>query len=155
MSDARASGTEKERLEELRAVLRSESISFGELAELASLAEFIDPGDVELLEAAGVPEFPRSLGDCDEPRFWVIDNPERGEPSLPEPASCRDGLGPYVLPIVDEVYGGVIAWATTLGQAERIVAALKRVAGEPERRKDDRRGMHQVIGEALVDEVQS
>ena len=46
-----------ERLEELRAILRSESISYGELAELADLAEHIAPDDVELLEAAGVPEF--------------------------------------------------------------------------------------------------
>ena len=47
---------EQIRLEELREVLRSESISYGELAELQGLAEHIDPGDVELLEAAGVPE---------------------------------------------------------------------------------------------------
>lgn len=44
------------RLEELRASLRSESMSYGELAELQSLAPYIDPSDVELLEAAGVPE---------------------------------------------------------------------------------------------------
>lgn len=46
-----------DRLEELRVVLRSESISYGELAELQGLAEYISEGDVELLEAAGVPEF--------------------------------------------------------------------------------------------------
>lgn len=45
-----------ERLEELRAALRSESMSYGELIELQGLAEHIEPGDVELLEAAGVPE---------------------------------------------------------------------------------------------------
>lgn len=45
-----------ERLEELRTELRAECISYSELVELASLAKFIDPGDVELLEAAGVPE---------------------------------------------------------------------------------------------------
>ena len=49
------------RLEELRAILRSESISYGELAELADLAEHIAPDDVELLEAAGVPEFPEEV----------------------------------------------------------------------------------------------
>jgi hypothetical protein len=43
-----------ERLEELRA----EHISLDELIELQGLAEYIEPGDVELLEAAGVPEFP-------------------------------------------------------------------------------------------------
>jgi len=50
-------GTVKERLEELRIELRAERISYGELAELQGLAQFIDPSDTELLEAAGVPEF--------------------------------------------------------------------------------------------------
>lgn len=45
-----------ERLEYLRGELRAERISYGELAELQGLAEHIEPGDVELLEAAGVPE---------------------------------------------------------------------------------------------------
>ena len=48
------------RLEYLRDQLRAECISMGELIELQGLAEHIDPGDVELLEAAGVPEFPES-----------------------------------------------------------------------------------------------
>lgn len=52
----------KQRLEYLRGKLRaegiSEGISYGELAELQSLVKYIDPGDIELLEAAGVPEFP-------------------------------------------------------------------------------------------------
>jgi len=46
------------RLEYLRGELRAERISYGELAELQGLADQIEPGDVELLEAAGVPEFP-------------------------------------------------------------------------------------------------
>jgi hypothetical protein len=46
-----------ERLEYLRSQIRAECISYGELAELEDLAEYIEPGDVELLEAAGVPEF--------------------------------------------------------------------------------------------------
>jgi hypothetical protein len=50
----------KDRLEYLRGELRAERISYGEIAELQSLAEHIEPGDVELLEAAGVPEFPES-----------------------------------------------------------------------------------------------
>lgn len=45
------------RLEYLRQELRAERISYGELAELQSLAAYIAPNDVELLEAAGVPEF--------------------------------------------------------------------------------------------------
>lgn len=46
------------RLEELRTAIHAECISYGELAELADLAEHIQPGDVELLEWAGVPEYP-------------------------------------------------------------------------------------------------
>ena len=44
------------RLEYLRGELRAETLSYGELAELQSLAEYIEPGDVELAEAAGLPE---------------------------------------------------------------------------------------------------
>lgn len=46
------------RLEYLRGELRAERISMSELIELQGLAEHIEAGDVELLEAAGVPEFP-------------------------------------------------------------------------------------------------
>lgn len=46
----------KKRLEYLRTELRNERISYGELIELSSLAEYIDKSDVELLEATGVPE---------------------------------------------------------------------------------------------------
>ena len=46
----------KKRLEELRTELRNECISYGELAELQFLTEYIDKDDVELLQAAGVPE---------------------------------------------------------------------------------------------------
>lgn len=51
----------KQRLEELRKELRAERISTGELLELQSLIPYIDKGDVELLEAAGVPEFEEEL----------------------------------------------------------------------------------------------
>jgi len=44
------------RLEYLRQELEAERISYGELAELQSLADHIDKNDVQLLEAAGVPE---------------------------------------------------------------------------------------------------
>lgn len=47
----------KERLEYLRGELQAERISQGELLELQSLKDYIEEGDVELLEAAGVPEF--------------------------------------------------------------------------------------------------
>jgi len=49
---------EQKRLEYLRGELNAERISTGELIELQSLVSHIAPGDVQLLEAAGVPEFP-------------------------------------------------------------------------------------------------
>ena len=53
------------RLEYLRGELRAERMSYGDLVELADLAEHIDPGDVELLEPAGVPEYPQDgCADC-------------------------------------------------------------------------------------------
>jgi hypothetical protein len=48
----------KARLDYLRKQIRAEKISMAELVELQSMATFIDPGDVELLEWAGVPEDP-------------------------------------------------------------------------------------------------
>lgn len=44
------------RLEYLRTEIRHERISYSEILELASLVEYIEPDDVELLEWAGVPE---------------------------------------------------------------------------------------------------
>ena len=46
----------KNRLEYLRNELRNERIIYAELSELESLSKYIDKNDVELLEAAGVPE---------------------------------------------------------------------------------------------------
>lgn len=45
-----------QRLEYLRGEIKNESISVGEIAELQSLAQYIEDGDVELLQWAGVPE---------------------------------------------------------------------------------------------------
>lgn len=46
----------KDRLEYLRQEIRAECISYGEIAELQALAQYIDSGDAELLEWAGVEE---------------------------------------------------------------------------------------------------
>ena len=46
----------KARLEYLRGEIQAERISMGEISELQSLAEYIEEGDVLLLEWAGVPE---------------------------------------------------------------------------------------------------
>jgi hypothetical protein len=66
----------KARLEYLRGQLRAERISWGELAELQGLASHIEPGDVELLEAAGVPErheMPQKMKRFVIPALFVID----------------------------------------------------------------------------------
>jgi len=47
-----------ERLEEIRLSIQNENVSYGEINELLSLKDHIDPSDVELLEWAGVEEFP-------------------------------------------------------------------------------------------------
>jgi len=57
----------KARLEELRIEIREERISYGELFELQGLAEHIEEGDVELLQWAGVPEFPEDKWKCTDP----------------------------------------------------------------------------------------
>ena len=46
----------KTRLEELRQAIQNENISYGEIAELQSLAEHIDKDDLLLLQWAGVEE---------------------------------------------------------------------------------------------------
>ena len=46
----------KRRLDYLRKEIEAERISYGEIAELQSLVDYIDPSDVLLLEWAGVPE---------------------------------------------------------------------------------------------------
>ena len=47
----------KKRLKYLRKQIKKECISYGEIAELQSLAKYIKSDDVVLLEWAGVPEF--------------------------------------------------------------------------------------------------
>jgi hypothetical protein len=61
----------KERLEEIRTELDNETMSYGELAELQDLSEFIEEGDVQLLEAAGVPEFDESIQEMELPDMVV------------------------------------------------------------------------------------
>jgi len=46
----------RRRLEYLRGEIEAERISYGEIAELQELAEHIEPGDVLLLQWAGVKE---------------------------------------------------------------------------------------------------
>lgn len=80
--------TPAERLEYLRKQLRDENISLNELAELQGLKDHIEPGDVELLEPAGVPEedaylAPEEREDYDEqPEPVELDFRDENDPSL-------------------------------------------------------------------------
>ena len=47
----------KKRLEQIRKSLRREDLSYGEIAELEALSDFIEADDIELRQAAGLPEF--------------------------------------------------------------------------------------------------
>ena len=67
----------KKRLEYLRGEIQAERISYGEIAELQSLAQYIDAGDVELLEAVGVPEFEPAIEDKD--RNHIAEQIQLGE----------------------------------------------------------------------------
>ena len=51
----------KTRLEQIRKSIQAENVSYGELAELQSLVDYINAGDIELLEWAGVPENEEAL----------------------------------------------------------------------------------------------
>lgn len=61
-----------ERLEYLRGEIQAERMSLEELAELQSLAAYIDPGDVELLEAAGVPEDPEERSEFFQSNYHLL-----------------------------------------------------------------------------------
>ena len=47
----------KRRLEAIRKSIQNENVSYRELAELQSLSQYIDSNDIELRQAAGIPEF--------------------------------------------------------------------------------------------------
>jgi hypothetical protein len=44
----------KKKLEYLRAKVRKESMTYGDLVDLELLVKYIEPNDLELLQAAGV-----------------------------------------------------------------------------------------------------
>lgn len=106
--------SDAEYLEHLRGEIRAQRISMGELADLQGMAELIDPGDVELLEWTGVPEFPeeraaffaeraREAGD-----LTYHEDPEHGAGGLcvdcaPDPAPCQ-WCGASVAPVVGGEY---------------------------------------------------
>lgn len=74
-----------ERLEYLRSQIQAECISYGEIAELQGLADQIEPGDVELLEWAGVPE--GGWVDCPQCTYRAIDTDDLAEHIRLNPAT--------------------------------------------------------------------
>ena len=77
----------KERLEEIREELDNESVSYGELVELQDLTEFIEEDDVQLLEAAGIPEF-KEVPTMSEEQIEMI----KEEHGIVEKGNPDDGL---------------------------------------------------------------
>lgn len=70
------------RLEYLRGQIHAESIAIGEIAELQGLADYIQPGDTELLEWAGVPE-----SAVRTPHGWEIQCTECGQTYIGDTAT--------------------------------------------------------------------
>ena len=63
----------QKRLDYLRGEIEAERISYGEIAELQSLTEHIDPSDTVLLEWAGVPEYTADAMTDEHPAQPVAD----------------------------------------------------------------------------------
>lgn len=92
-----------DRIEEIRTELRAERISYGELAELSGLVEYISPDDLEMLEAAGVPEtaeeIPAELAEYVEDfvsayivcALWASNDNDRDPEGLGEPMDANYG----------------------------------------------------------------
>ena len=71
----------KDRLEYLRGEIEAERISYGDLVELQNLSDHIEPGDVQLLQWAGVPEEQAKQVPAPRYRFgstWTEDSGARG-----------------------------------------------------------------------------
>lgn len=106
-----------DRLEYLRSQIRAECISWGELGELQGLAEHIEPGDVELLEWAGVPEFP--CDSCGDILPGVIEDMDTHEGiQRCDECSVYDGDLEAALALADHV-GGVVRFHAVHRWTER------------------------------------
>ena len=73
----------KERLKYLRGEIEAERISYGEIAELMSLVDYIDKDDVLLLEWAGVPEFETHI-----PKDFPVQPTEDRGPNIATCGQC-------------------------------------------------------------------
>lgn len=67
------------RLKELKKAIENESISYGEIAELQSLADYIPEDDNVLKEWAGIPEDTGDIDVGDEEHHVFVSIPENSE----------------------------------------------------------------------------
>lgn len=123
---SRATKTIRDRLEYLRGELRAERISYGELAELQELAKYIEPGDVELLEAAGVPEASTGTTDCDSCGWGRGDGITIGSDYVEDQNVC-DSCAPLVLDAAEN--DGKLDRVTVDGVEMSIAEARQRIGG--------------------------
>ena len=117
----------KNRLEYLRGEIEAEKISYGEIAELVSLAKHIESGDVLLLQWAGVPEgnsnrqhqtfIIRTSCFKHDVDFWLEDNELMGQ--YPE----HDDNTEWTFDFEDPY------WAEELPIAKKIYKALQELRG--------------------------
>jgi len=142
--------SKKERLEEIREELNSESISMGELVELQDLTEYIEDGDVQLLEAAGVPEFNEEVTPMSEELIEMVKEEygviETGSPddgfigSTDEsPENLFDMMEEY-----DESQGNEVPWFTDEDTKEGVSLAPSLIPDS----------MHEAVSEILADKYQ-
>lgn len=101
-----ATETPAARLAYLRRAIEAEDISYGEIAELQGLAEYIDPSDVVLLEWAGVPEFPPEHGpdcalDCTTEAGGDMCRAMHSCDLCAAEATSADGLAPFLVTLAN------------------------------------------------------
>jgi hypothetical protein len=141
----------KERLEEIRTELDNESVSYGELVELQELTEFIEEDDVQLLEAAGVPEFDEVVPVMSEEQIEMVKEEhgviETGSPddgfigsTEDTPESLFDMMDEY-----DEPEGNEVPWFTDEDAEQGIGAAPSLIPDS----------MREAVSEILADKYQN
>lgn len=102
LAERLASAEHRRRLEYLRGEIEAERISYSEIAELQSLAQYIEPGDVLLLEWAGVPE--SEAQSRTDPYWQDAKSPVGGASVAPFERWAKDNLSPEVEAARAEAY---------------------------------------------------
>jgi len=129
----------KKRLEAIRKSIQNENVSYGEMAELQSLSKDIDPSDVELREAAGMPQFEDedemmhggSLGDYLPPAKTYKENLAKAMDKFDiSDNEARKRYGQYTIKQWSELLGekmakgGSVGYAKDLKETEKLIKAF-------------------------------